>query len=271
MIKRQLNGFGFYKASRKNIKEEKKMDNKFIKIGFVSLIFLLAGSVMANVETNYYDDFSGGVTTLNNTTPDITIDSATWDTVAGITADGGFTVGAAGNRNAFLPSAIEAGRTYRISVDVNLTVAGDTQRAGLFLVGNDDLNGTSIPTTSNSGQDGIFLRGDGNVQIFQNGNFLAVDGGNSASETLSILLSTHADATPWSAAFYVADTLVASHEYTSSPAFGRIAIGATAFGTTTLEGSFDNFIVTVIPEPATGVLLGISAGFAFLIRRFLLM
>jgi len=133
--------------------------------------FSLIGASVSPAALIYQENFSGGNTALNNTTPDVRPDgsSATW--VAGSAFRENGTYKGVGNngQSAWLPHTFENGQIYEATLTVSLTPSTDTS---WFSLGFTDR--TTLSTSLMNGTDGA---GPGALRwaiLRQNGNWRAL-------------------------------------------------------------------------------------------------
>jgi hypothetical protein len=229
-----------------------------------ALVLLLAAVTNAAIITNYYDNFSGLSTDgLNGLAPDIRPGTETWTSNDRYKADGSFSFSSeATSGRAWLPVTIEAGKIYKLELTGTLTSPSSAQSIGVaFTSDRGDVSNNLL--TSARLMAGMILRNNGEAVTYANANnsstltTLANSTGNSISgSTLCVVLSTYTDDTKWKADYYINGTLIDTYAWDATPiAITRVAI-STGTSTGTLAGTFDEFKLTVIPEPATIGMLG---------------
>lgn len=238
----------------------------------VVLATICAGLALSDgiAEVIYQDNFDGSsADALNGTAPDERPGSETWTAAAFFKDNGSYSVsgGSSANATAILPVSIEAGKTYTISVDVDMASWDSTGNwTGLAFWNNTGGTGNA-PTVTGNSPAALGLNAAGGLKAYHTGANLVGQGtGYGQSQTLRIKLITYADATPWEAEYYAGDTQLWSHEFSSNPTVTRVVIGTGGTGTE-LSGTFDNFSLTVIPEPATFGLFGLVLMVALTLRR----
>lgn len=224
-----------------------------------------------NAEIIYQDDFSAAAGTLNGSTVQSssgtqggTLD-ATWLSGLGSTSGTSvFNFSGSGTLNpssdfanvyfAFLPLAVETGKIYTLTVDIDPTDANSTSNLG---VGFSD-NNTTATGTQGGHSPWVRYNRDGTGRIMDGGT-LKDTFGTDVDSSVPIRASLALDTT---AALYTVDWSIVnlntstsigsgSFTYTTNPTFSHVFLN-----TANSNGTFDNFQVTAIPEPASIVLLG---------------
>lgn len=230
---------------------------------------MLAAAVAANatIVTNYYDDFSGSSgSVLNGTAPDITVGTNTWTANSILKADGSGTNNTV-NFSAYVPLTIVAGQAYTLTMDVTLLAASAGTRNVALGFGNAN-SITSVSWTANTrNAAAVALTYAGNVNTYANGaasGLSAYAGGSTyTNAALKIVLSTYADATPWTAEYFHDNISMGSATITNGSAIDRVGF----------SGGLDSILVdnfkltTVVPEPATIGMLGLGTLFVYFVRR----
>jgi len=223
------------------MKSRDKVINRNAAFKTVLGMLVLSGAAFAqDFEIQIQDGFSGSPATgLNGRAPDVRTGLETWAAPEGYKADGSYS--AAANGSAWLPITIEAGKTYKISAEVSIhSAASATYWAGIGF-GTDSLLTASALTQATRGAAALALRHDGKITAYVNGGTQAgsdlADNGDTVS--LALVLKTHADGTPWTAEYYVGETLRWTHEVAANPAITRVAVGNGGAGAN--EGGFKNF------------------------------
>lgn len=250
---------------------------------FSSAFFLSAPALSA--DTIYQDDFSAAAGTLNGSTVQSssgtmggTLD-ATWQSPVGTTSTTSiFNYSGSGTLNpttdfanvyfAFLPLAIETGKIYTLTVDIDPTDANSASNLG---VGFSD-NNTTATGTQGGHSPWIRYNRDGTGRVMDGATQLGtfgtdVDSSAPIRATLTLDTTEAAYTVGWSLLNLNTTSSIGSgsHTYTSNPAFSHVFLS-----TANSNGTFDNFSVTAIPEPASFGLIGGSFLFLFALqaRRF---
>jgi hypothetical protein len=228
-----------------------------ITLATLTMLALIAVTPIANASTIIYDSFSR-IGVLNGSSPDITQNVGDqWVSLASpndsLTATDGsiLNIGNAGNiYKASLAFAPTNGSIYTLSADVNVT-AGGTDWVGLgFATDNNTayfsgVNGWMLLSHSPNNNDGYsqaFLAGTNN--IFANNS-----GYTSGSHNLSLTLNTISS--QWSLSVSVDGNMIGTTSYATNPAISNIFIQKSP----NALASFDNLIVTQIPEPSSSGML----------------
>jgi len=228
---------------------------------------LAAGAVQASVITNFYDDFSGlSTAALNGTAPDIRPGTEIWTASsvlpAAIRADGSFVDGA--GRSAWLPVQIEANKKYTLTAILNISNAGEnTDSAGIgFLQAATISNyATSNPNAA------LIVRRNGQAQAISTGGDVAtnITGPYNLSNPVDLKIVLDTTPTVWTAEYFINGSSVATKTLSSSFSAGLNYINLGKGSTT--EGSFDEFKLTVIPEPATLGIFVLGSAILLFLRK----
>lgn len=249
----------------------------------VCLFIALFGGMVASIAcvreasaaVLYYDDFSGSSSTdLHGTTPDVTIDSNTWNAGALWKADGSINKGGFQTQMAFLPFTPTSGLIYTLSLDANPddTSLNSSDWFSLHFSASEGSHNGWYNSGTGPGP-GVLLRGNHNAADA----FYSVSGPGHGSglETNSIsvnagfvnlkivLDTTNAN---WKVDWYVDNNHVRTVTYGADPAINFV--GFTAYDTS--FGFIDNFTLSdnsVVPEPGVSLLLGACAFGASFVRR----
>jgi hypothetical protein len=227
---------------------------------------LAAGAVNASVITNFYDDFSGSsAAALNGTGPDIRPGTETWTASsvlpAAIRADGSFGYNTNAIRSAYLPVQIEANKKYTLTAILNISNAdSNTDSAGIGFLNVANTGNYALSTNA-----ALIVRRNGQAQAISTGGSVATSITTPYNLSNPVDLKIVLDTTPtvWTAEYFINGSSVATKTLSSSFSAGLnyINLGKS----TTTEGSFDEFKLTVIPEPATlGIFVLGSASLMFL-------
>jgi hypothetical protein len=239
--------------------------------------------------TIYHDDFSGlQAANLNGTTPDVGTNA--WKANTGYKANG-LMPSLNVNSGAFLPFAPVAGNLYTLSVSFT-GVGEDGDSIAWHAFG----FGKAVPSTTLESGNNRFVTGDSLGRAWMlfrpnnpTGNSNQLHRGNAGSGTgtastpqpwndptlafveggaidMQIVLNT--DPATWTATYYAKRPADSSYTQVSNGALpllaqdiGMVGIARTANSptTSTLTGNITNFDLSVIPEPATSVLLALGA------------
>lgn len=224
-------------------------------------VFSLPGNP-ADAATIYNETFSGLSTTdLNGTAPDTTTGGEVWAASTNWNKDGSTDAAASSNDNAFLAFTPTAGKVYTLSATLDTPVGPSWAAIGFVEEANttidfwDNINAATVPW--------VLYRSSTNVDSFigEVGNWTTLDEGNhSGPITLSIELDTQGAA--WTAEWFINGGSVRSETLGSNPTgITHVGLGRNA-GT---SASFDNFSLTVVPEPSSA--LFVALGGLALLRR----
>jgi hypothetical protein len=230
----------------------------------VLAVQLVSGVVSAAAVTNFYDNFSGPVeAALNRTVPDVRPGAETWTASSvlpeAIRADGSFVSGAI--RSAYLPVQIEANKKYTLTAILNISNAdSNTDSAGIGFLNVANTGNYALSTNA-----ALIVRRNGQAQAISTGGSVATSITTPYNLSNPVDLKIVLDTTPtvWTAEYFINGSSVATKTLSSSFSAGLnyINLGKS----TTTEGSFDEFKLTVIPEPATlGIFVLGSASLMFL-------
>ena len=212
----------------------------------------------AAASTIYNETFSGaGTTDLNGTAPDTTTGGEVWSASTDWKKDGSIVAGGITDDNAFLAFTPESGKVYTLSATL-ATPSGAWAAVGFTETantgggtGNDDF------WRNNPDEVGpwVLYRSSTNVD-----SFLGPLTGGAEDEgdhvgpiTLSIELNTQGAA--WSAEWFINGGSVRSETFATNPT------NISYVGLSRESGagaSFDNFSLTVVPEPGSLALLGLG-------------
>ncbi len=243
------------------------MRKLFLMMCVALLSGLLAASPAVAEIIIYADDFSGDSSTnLSGQAPDTRPGSETWTASATNPpwkADG--SIGTfAGGRNAFLPFVPVDDKVYTLSLDLNLTGGGS---GDWFAMGFAQYNVADATFTASSVNGWAYMlhkspAGTSNhVQTFTGPAGTGYEGSYDVTGTaLKVVLDTQPDT--WTAEWFL-DGSSLRGPTDISPTINYVGFGRCG----TATGSVDNFELTVIPEPSTLVLLGISALALLLVLR----
>lgn len=166
--------------------------------------------------------------------------------------------------NAFLAFTPSTGLVYNLSVDVTVPSGEGNDWAGIGFNNSSGTNGFANTASA----PWMFVRGNGGLQAFggtgTNNNAVNLGAGTvTAGSTVNLRVQLDTTASQWVARFYYNDTLAGSYTYTSgNPTISRVLIGVN-----NAPATFDNLLLTQVPEPSTGALAMLSLGAVFLTRR----
>ncbi|MDF3129122.1 PEP-CTERM sorting domain-containing protein [Kiritimatiellaeota bacterium B1221] len=244
---------------------------KCVFVGF-ALFALMVSKVSA--EVLYSEDFEG-TGDLHGTTPDVrtgnfgTDASATWQARTGpsFSATGGIPSGNKGS--ALLAFTPVTGQLYELSVDIRGTsssVDNDDKWLGVGFSQNADL---TRDMSANRGYAWMSIVSD--PDLGQGNRYGGSNGSNSDAFTFSrtetwvnlkVLLDTRD--TNWSASWYVDDVKVTdTFTYTTNPTINWVGYSVQQNS----KGVYDNFQLSVIPEPSSLMLVGLALPLLFFFRR----
>jgi len=237
---------------------------------WVAAAILVAGGLAlpSQAATIYYDDFSGSSgTDLAGTAPDIRPGSETWALGTGDTAipaerwkaDGSVLGSSSGGGGAggILPFTPSAGNIYELSVKLNPTTtdgSGDWLAMG-FLDSSGSMPATGAPWAFKRGDSGsppfdtATLLGPGVSGLFFHG---APSGLQPAPTDFRIVLDT--TGALWSVEWFIDGSSVRTATYGSNPSITDVGI----FRFESVAGTVDDFLLTQVPEPGSGALLGVG-------------
>ncbi len=184
----------------------------------------LALTLTASAATIYEDSFPGLSTDgINGTTPSTTVGTNTWESFAGINADGSIT---APDRTAILEFTPTSGQIYTATIGINFAAVGTSTNALQFILGK-DLFAQQSP--SNNGGRRMFttIREDGSATSYAHHDTLdwwirevdsaAIGTYNTSTATIDTVTM-------------VLDTTAA--EWTYQASINGTAIGRSSFGET---------------------------------------
>lgn len=238
------------------------------KSSILLAVFSVAMVASATVVTNYYDDFSGSSgSLLLGAAPDISVTTSNWTAHSNIKADGSFSINGTLNYSAYVPLTVVAGQTYTLEMNVNLLAASASTRNICLGFGNAN-SVTSVSWSANARNvAAISLTYAGTVNTYVDGGISSLSayagGSTYTNAALKIVLSTYADATPWTAEYFRDGISMGSIAVANGSLIDRVG-----FSSGQVTGTVDNFtLTTVIPEPATIGMLGLGTLLVFLIRR----
>lgn len=243
------------------------------------LLPIIAVSTLLGVSTSsaaliYQEDFSGGNTGLNGTTPEVRPDgsTATWVAGSAFKEDGNYTgVGNVG-QSAWLPYTFENGQVYEATLTISLTPSTNTSWFSLGFTNRATLTTTLMNGTDAAGPGAMgwaILRQNGNWRAF-NGpgtNTVIGDSGDSSSgpfsgsvsnATIRLVLDTTGPRYVMS--LYINDVLLDltgtgfSYTFPTAQQFTGIGIGSSNSDI----GTFEQFTFSVIPEPSSVALLALG-------------
>lgn len=157
---------------------------------------------------------------------------------------------------------------YRLSLDVIHPTSLPSNPASWAGLGFSQgiTTGANLTNATNSGGPWLFFRGTGQIQLrsvpTETFSTLSADAG--VAHRFAIVLDTTGDT--WSYRFFVDGEAVSEvREYASKPDLQYITISSGASGGQ-FSTTVDNFTFELIPEPTTGVLIGLT-GSVLLVRR----
>ena len=235
------------------IKQVKGM--KLAGLSALALGLMVGTGQQAEASTIYNETFSGLSTTdLNGTAPDTTTGGEVWSASTDWNKDGSTDAAAGSDDNAFLAFTPTSGNVYTLSATLATPSGSSWAAIGFVEESNtgidfwDNINAATVPW--------VLYRSNTNVDSFigTNGNWTPLDEGNHAGPiTMSIVLDTQGAA--WTAEWFINGGSVRSETLVSNPTgITHVGLGRES-GTT---ASFDNFSLTVVPEPGSLALLGMG-------------
>ncbi len=239
--------------------------------GFV--LTTLLGAAVSSAAMIYFDDFADMEGSLDERTPPVTTDNASWDSY-GYLSDAGddFLRVNSQPRSAFLPFSPTSGFLYTYSVQLGHTGGTGTSWAAMGFNLNDS-GGTTQQFNDNNGLGVVALRQSGNFQWWAGPELAGTNVTGSVSDYAAgqfydFMLQLDTRGSDWTLNLYVDGNQIdisggspgMSHVYATPPNIQRIQLSNSA--TTAI---FDNVELTVVPEPTTLVLLGLAG--LLLIRR----
>lgn len=247
---------------------------------FLSIVAASAalGSATCSAALIYQEDFSGGNTALNGTTPDV--GSATWVAGTGFKENGAYTgvTGGTLGQSAWLPYIFESGNIYEASLTISLTPAASTSWFALGFTVRDPLLTSPMSGTDLAGPGAM-----GWALLRQNGNWIAFNGEGTNPQTVGIGGSGSSSPSPFGTSVsnatirlvldtrgsnYVLDLYInnvhldltgtgLSYTFASNTApFKGVGIGSS----TNDLGTFEQFTFSTIaiPEPSSIALLALG-------------
>ncbi|MFA4944301.1 MAG: PEP-CTERM sorting domain-containing protein [Lentisphaeria bacterium] len=216
--------------------------------------------------TIYSDDFTHAAGDLNGNTVQASSGTdggtlnATWSSVATL-----FNYSGAGVLNsttngvydyAVLPFTPVAGKVYTLTAVVDPT--NSTSSSTLLAVGFANSTATSNSTfTGRNPWVGYNPRGTGAAYSSGTTSFDTFGTAGSSSEPITVTLTLDTQNAAWATTYTVAGATIsdtATFTYATNP-----TIAAVYLGNVNTSGTFDNFALTVVPEPSALVLLGAGA------------
>lgn len=237
------------------------------------LILIVFGSslVHSSAATILYEHhFTGSsADSLNGVTPDTTINTNVWTANSAWRADGSVSTGDTA-RGAFLPFSPQGGLIYTLEATLISAGTGNTW-LGVGFTGND---GVSASFQSQNASPWVLHRGPGSSPANGVSSFLGP--GTSGSETntptgggpQTFRLVLNTTSALWTTEWFLgaSETPFRTEVFMTNPTINYVGIGYNRSGTD-LPGSASHFSLSVIPEPSSGILVGIAL-FMFLgVRR----
>jgi len=256
------------------------------------LLTIIAASTLIGVSISsaaiiYQEDFSGGNTGLNNTSPDVLPEgsSATWVAGSAFRENGAYTgVGNVG-QSAWLPYTFENGQIYEATLSISLISSSNTSWFSLGFSNRETL----IPTLMN-GTDQAGPGAMGWAILRQNGNWLAFNGpgtnpaatgiggtgmndnpspfGDSVTNaTIRLVLDTRGPR--YLLDLYINDVHLdlagtgLTYTFPTAQQFTGVGIGSSNSDI----GTFQQFTFSVIPEPSSVALLAFGSILAIGVLR----
>ena len=172
-----------------------------------------------------------------------------WTAVPSSWTTDGTKLNASGQGNAVLAFTPATNKIYTLSADIQVTGTDSSKWLAMGFTNNDDLY-----NTWDTGQNAVAWWQDNAVtnqlQTFLGPNGaggLSVSGGSAGFNHFSIVLDT--TGASWKAQWYYDGQLKRTEVFTSNPAISFVGLGGLAVG------AFENFSLTVVPEPSSVMLL----------------
>lgn len=243
------------------------------------LSIILCASATAFSQTTIYSDSFSRIGDLLGSAPDVRPGSETWvAAAAGRTTDGSILTFTTDRGNAFLPFTPQAGNIYELSVSVRTNVTDTNWLALGFMQPGANIGGGGVGNFAFSSTAGGYawalIRGNGATATFAGLGATDNQGGDPtgtyASGTFhTIMIRLDTTDPQWSFQSFVNGNPVAdayTYPVGSNPIIG--AVGLSTAGGAAVNWDFDDFQLTLIPEPSTyAAIFGALALAGLLIRR----
>ncbi|MCC5842419.1 MAG: PEP-CTERM sorting domain-containing protein [Opitutales bacterium] len=241
--------------------------------GAILISAFACASVTAFAQTTIYSDSFARVGNLLGSAPDVRPGSETWVAAAGgRTTDGSILTFTTDRGNAFLPFTPAEGNIYELSVSARTNVTNTAWLALGFMQPGANIGGGGAGNfafnSSAGGYAWALIRGNGATVTFAGLGGSENQGGDPegtyASGTFhTIMIRLDTTNPQWSYQAFVNGNAVAdafTYPLGGNPIIG--AVGLSTAGGTTVNWDFDDFQLTLIPEPSTYA--AIFGGFALL-------
>jgi hypothetical protein len=239
----------------------------------------LCTAVTAFAQTTIYSDSFARVGGLLGSAPDVRTGSETWvAAAAGRTTDGSILTFTTDRGNAFLPFTPEAGNIYELSVSARTNVTDNNWLALGFMQPGANIGGGAVGNfafaSAAGGYAWALIRGNGASASFAglgatDGQGGAATGTHASGSFHTIMIRLDTTDPQWSFQSFVNGTAIApayTYPVGGNPIIG--AVGLSTAGGAAVNWDFDDFQLTLIPEPSTyAAIFGGLALIGLLIRR----